>query len=71
MTPPPGWKKVSFAGDCTQSEPWEGTDELGDICSVCGLDYCEECECPGPTQEDKYEYKEFDGELYARPLDLE
>ena len=62
---PEGWKKVSFAGDCHQSPEWDGTDEPGDICSVCGLDYCEDCECPGPTQ-DGYEYQEFNGELYAK-----
>ena len=69
MNPPPGWKQVSFAGDCTQSEAWEETDELGDICSICGLDYCEDCECPGPTQEDEYEYQEFEGVLYAKPIE--
>lgn len=67
MNPPPGWKKVSFAADCDGGDE----NELGDICSICGLDYCEECKCPGPTQEDEYEYQEFDGTLYARPLDLE
>lgn len=67
MNPPPGWKQVSFAGDCFGGDE----NEPGDICSICGLDYCEECECPGPTQEDEYEYQEFDGTLYARPLDLE
>jgi hypothetical protein len=70
MNPPPGWKKVSFAGDCTYSdESLDDGDELGDICSICGLDYCEECECPGPTQMDEYEYQEFDGELYAKPTE--
>lgn len=69
MTPPPGWKQVSFAGDCTQSEGWKGTDEPGDICSICGLDYCEECECPGPTQDEEYEYQEFEGVLYAKPIE--
>jgi len=59
------WKKVSFAADCIQSPEWDGTDEPGDICSLCGLDYCEECECPGPTQ-DGMEYEEFNGVLMAR-----
>ena len=55
------WKQVSFAGECLGGDE----NELGDICSLCGLDYCEECECPGPT-EDGYEYDERDGVLYAR-----
>lgn len=66
MTLPPeneGWRLVSFAGECLGGDG----EELGDICSVCGLDYCDECECPGPTQEDEYTYQEFDGELYAKP----
>jgi hypothetical protein len=61
------WKEVSFAADCLQSSEWEGTDEPGDICSLCGLDYCEECQCPGPTQ-DGMEYEEFHGVLMARPI---
>ena len=56
-----GWKRVSFAGECLGGDE----NELGDICSICGLDYCEECKCPGPTQ-DGYEYDERDGILYAR-----
>lgn len=56
-----GWKRVSFAGECFGGDG----DELGDICAVCGLDYCDECQCPGPTQ-DGYEYDERDGILYAR-----
>ena len=65
MNPPPGWKQVSFSGDCLGGDE----DEPGDLCSICGLDYCEECECPGPTQDDLYEYQEFDGTLYAKPLE--
>lgn len=55
-------KRVSFAADCLGGDG----DEPGNICSVCGLDYCEECECPGPTQ-DEMDYQEIDGVLYARP----
>jgi DNA (cytosine-5)-methyltransferase 1 len=58
------WRRVSFAADCEGCD--EETGELGDICSLCGLDYCEECECPGPTQ-DGMEYADQDGILYARP----
>lgn len=60
---PEGWRKVSFACDCDGYD--EETGELGDICSICGLDYCEECNCPGPTQ-DGFEYQVFGDELYAR-----
>lgn len=59
------WKVVSFAADCTQLPEWEGTDELGSLCSICGLDYCEECECPGPTQ-DGMTYLEINGILYGK-----
>ena len=59
-----GWRRVSFAADCNGYD--EETGELGSECSICGCDYTEDCECPGPTQ-DGYEYAEFDGVLYARP----
>jgi hypothetical protein len=49
------WIKVVFAADC---------DEDGN-CPVCGDDYGD-CDCPGPTQEDEFDYEEFDGVLYAR-----
>ena len=52
------WKRVIFAADC---------DEDGN-CPVCAVDYAE-CECPGPTQEDEFEYRERGGVLYARRLD--
>jgi DNA (cytosine-5)-methyltransferase 1 len=58
------WRRVSFAADCEGYD--EETSELGNICSVCGLDYCDECQCPRPTQ-DGMEYAERDGILYARP----
>jgi hypothetical protein len=54
-----GWKVVSFAADCIQSPEWEATDEPGDLCSICGLNYCDECQCPGPTQDGmEYGFKE-------------
>ena len=56
-----GWKRVSFAADCLGG----GDDEPGDECSICGLTYAEDCECPGPIQ-DGYDYDERDGVLYAR-----
>lgn len=43
-----GWKRVSFAADCLGYD--EETGELGDECSICGLTYAEDCECPGPTR---------------------
>ena len=55
------WKRVSFAADCFGGDD----DEPGDECSICGLTYAEDCECPRPTH-DGYEYEEFDGVLYAR-----
>lgn len=56
-----GWQRVSFASDCLGGSALEP----GDICSICILDYGNDCKCPGPTQEG-YEYKEEDGTLYAR-----
>ena len=58
------WRRVSFVADCEGYD--EETGEFGDICSICGLDYCKECECPGPTQ-DGMEYTDQDKILYARP----
>ena len=54
------WQQVSFSADCLGGDE----DELGYECSICGQDYSE-CGCPGPTQ-DGYEYKEINGEMYAR-----
>lgn len=56
-----GWKRVSFAADCLGGDD----DEPGDECSICGLIYADDCECPRPTH-DGYEYAERDGVLYAR-----
>jgi hypothetical protein len=50
------WMPVVFAADC---------DEDGN-CPVCRIDYGE-CACPGPTQDDLYEYREVDGVMWARP----
>jgi DNA (cytosine-5)-methyltransferase 1 len=59
-----GWLRVSFAGECLGGED----GELGDECAICGLDYSNECQCPGPTQDDEFEYDERNGILYARRL---
>lgn len=57
------WQRVVFAGDCEEcfmcGEP---------ICCEC-LDHYADCPCPGPTQDDEYEYKTDDGLLYARRID--
>jgi hypothetical protein len=50
------WRPVIFASDC---------DEDGD-CPLCWIDYAE-CPCPGPTQEEEYDYMiNEDGILMAR-----
>lgn len=49
-----GWREVCFSAEC---------DEDG-LCP-CGLDYVEECVCPGPTEEE-VEYKEIKGTLYGK-----
>lgn len=54
----PPWKKVVFSSDC---------DEDGN-CPLCQIDYAD-CGCPGPTQEDEYDYwEDADGTLWATPL---
>lgn len=52
-----GWKVVVHAAEC---------NEDGD-CPICQTDFGE-CECPGPTQEDEFEYATFGGILLARPI---
>jgi hypothetical protein len=52
------WIKVVFSADCDE----------GGCCPECEIDYAE-CECPDPTQDDLYEYKEEHGILYARRLE--
>jgi hypothetical protein len=51
-----GWQPVVFAADC---------DEDGN-CPACGIDYAE-CSCPGPAQEEDFDYMEKGGQLFARP----
>jgi hypothetical protein len=59
------WKRVVFAVDC----------EPDGYCPECQLatgeeiDYAD-CPCPGPTQEDEFEYKEMGGRLFARRRSL-
>ena len=67
ITEPNLWKQVSFAMDCEGYGPETG--EMGTDCSICGEEYVE-CACPGPTQDEIYEYEERDGILYAREIQL-
>ena len=50
-----GWREVVFYADC---------DKETELCP-CGLDYAEECICPGPSEEN-VEYKEIKGILFGR-----
>jgi len=57
--PAPPWRKVVHSCEC---------DEFGN-CPNCDVDYAD-CECPGPTQDDDYEYEvDKEGVLWARPLE--
>jgi hypothetical protein len=49
------WKRVIHAYEL---------DQYG-VCPVCKIEYSE-CDCPGPTQDDEYEYKVEDNKLFAR-----
>lgn len=57
------WVKVIFFSDCVFEE-WD-IDREYPICPVCKIDYGD-CQCPGPTMEEEYDYKEIDGVLYAK-----
>jgi hypothetical protein len=53
------WRRVVFASDCVE-------------CECCGEPFClhcsehyADCECPGPTQDDLYDYQERDGVMLA------
>jgi hypothetical protein len=56
------WIKVVMAWDCSPCK-WCGEP----VCPECEVHYVD-CRCPGPTQDDLYEYKEIKGELYAKRL---
>lgn len=59
------WKKVVSLADCS-FETWDKNRECP-ICPACRGDY-NDCGCPGPHQDDIYEYKTGPGGvLYARP----
>lgn len=54
------WVRVVFADDC---KPCPSCGEP--VCHVCD-DHYADCSCPGPTQDDAYEYREAAGGLVAR-----
>jgi hypothetical protein len=56
-----GWRQVVFAAEC---------DPEGDGLCPCGVDYADECVCPGPT-EDGIEYKEVKGVLFGRKMAID
>ena len=57
------WVPVVFAADCPDCEL------CGEpVCTACGLHYAD-CGCPGPHQEDEYEYKVIRKKLMAKPID--
>lgn len=49
------WRPVIFSSEC---------DADGN-CPLCKIDYAE-CPCPGPTQDDEFEYADVKGVLMAR-----
>lgn len=57
------WQRVLYAHDC---EPCDMCEEP--VCAKCEMHYAD-CDCPGPHQEDVFEYRDFGGVEYARRLD--
>ncbi len=57
------WQKVVMAMDCAP----EGDDDGILICPHCDIDYAD-CPCPGPHQDDEFEYEERADGLYARKI---
>lgn len=60
-----GWKRVKLAAECY---PCEACDEP--VCNTCGEHYVD-CDCPGPSQDDLYEYTIINEVLYAREREEE
>jgi hypothetical protein len=52
------WRLVVYAGDCDS----DGT------CPVCCDTDFGDCACPGPSQEDRFDYKFFAGRHYASEI---
>ena len=56
------WVKVVHAFEC------DPCDMCGEpICPICDVHYAD-CDCPGPHQDDEYEYREGNNGLCARRL---
>ena len=56
------WRPVITAGDC---EPCDCCGELA--CPVCA-DHYADCDCPGPSQDDEFDYRvDRHGTLIASP----
>ena len=56
------WQRVVFASDCL---PCPDCGEP--VCEKCQAHYAD-CECPGPHQDDEYEYKIEGDIMIARKL---
>lgn len=56
------WRKVVFLLDCSECP------DCGEpICPQCGGHYAD-CDCPGPMQDDEFDYRtDENGDLIARP----
>jgi hypothetical protein len=59
--PEPQWQKVVYAYECVEFCP----DCMELICPVCICHYSD-CDCPGPDQDDQFEYEEREQGLFAR-----
>jgi hypothetical protein len=57
-----GWVLVVTAADCKACE-----DCSEPVCPVC-IEHYADCACPGPHQDDEFEYCEVNGVLVARRL---
>ena len=59
------WIKVIFASeiDCTPCEMCEEP-----VCRICKIHYAD-CSCPGPCQDDLYEYRLINGVEMAKLLE--
>jgi hypothetical protein len=56
------WQPVVFAHDC---ETCPDCEDL--LCPRCGIHYVD-CDCPGPTQDDLYDYMMIGGVMHAKRL---
>jgi len=62
------WVKVVYADECIY-EDWDDDREMP-TCPNCLILYAD-CNCPGSTQDDIYEYTDINGELHARLIERE